>query len=81
MITQWMAVLMGGGGVLNLTIYIWGREGRYSVEDEGRIPLDQQDPQPLEQVPDGFLLLLASAPGLSSGKFSQLFHCLLVPTF
>jgi hypothetical protein len=39
----------------------------------------QQDPQPLDQVPDGILLLLACTPGLGPGKFPELLHRLLVP--
>ena len=50
----------------------WKGEGWYSVEDEGCIPFDQQYPQPLEQVPDGLVLLLASGPRLGLGKLPEI---------
>ena len=51
----------------------------YSVEEEGCIRLDQQDPQPLEKVPDGDILLLPGGPGLGLGQLPKLVHSPLVP--
>ena len=39
---------------------------------EGGITLDQQDCQPLEEVPDGLVLVLPRGPGLSSGQLLKL---------
>ena len=65
---------------LKVTINVRQGKGGDSVEDEGCIPLDQHHPQPLEQVSDGVILLLARSPGLSPGQLLQLLSCLLVPS-
>ena len=67
---------MGGSDV---TIKIWKRERRNSVQKEGRVPLHQKNTKALEEVSDGIILLLASAPSLGSGQLPNLVHSLVVP--
>ena len=55
----------GVDGGLLVTVYLRGREGRGSVEEEGGIPLGQADSQALVQVPDLVRLLLSSVSGKS----------------
>ena len=62
--------------MLHISVKFWKRERRDPVKEERGIPLDQQYPQPLEQVPDALVLLLASAPCLGLGQLPQLVHCL-----
>jgi hypothetical protein len=59
------------GNKSNIAIYLREGEGGNPVKEESSIPLDQQHPKPLEQVPDGILLLLACPPGLSTCKFPE----------
>ena len=53
----------GVDGGLLVTIYLRGREGRGSVEEEGGIPLSQADSQTLVQMPDLVRLFLPSVSG------------------
>ena len=41
-------------------------EGGNSVEEESSIPLGHQDPEPLEEVTDGVILVLPGVPGQGS---------------
>ena len=50
---------------LLVTVYLGGREGGSSVEEEGGIPLGQADSQALVQVPDLVRLLLSGVSGKS----------------
>ena len=51
------------------------QKARYPVYKEGSILLDQEDCQPLEEVPDGLLLILSRGPG----QLLDLKDCLRVP--
>ena len=55
----------GSGQGLLVTVYLRGREGGSSVEEEGGIPLGQADSQALVQVPDLVRLLLSGVSGKS----------------
>ena len=51
----------------------------YPIDKEGSIPLDQEDCQPLEEVPDGLVLILSRGPSLSPGQLLDLKDCLGMP--
>ena len=45
-------------------VYLWGWEGRYPVQEESSITFHKEDRQPLEEVGNGYTLLLTCLPGL-----------------
>ena len=58
-----MVLTSGVDGDLLISVYLRGREGWGSVQEEGGVPLGQADSQALVQMSDLVRLLLPSVPG------------------